>query len=472
MSLPPERTLVLCIDDDPLILNALVRALGVLSPGVDVFTASNGAEALDIVRAQDVGVAFVDLIMPGMDGFELLNTVRQVSPNTEMVMITAEDDPASVVAAMKAGATDYLTKPLDIQRLQTVAANLVERFRLAAENRRLWRVLRQHREQAFACRPIRILVVEDNSDDALIVRRLFEKDTAGNYDIRTVTCAREVVPAREQFNPDCILLDYVLPDATGLNVLSQLSADNGHPDVAVVVLTGFGDEHIAAAAMRAGAADFLVKSTLSSELLHRTVFAALEKMDLMRKARKQEEETGKVIRQLEVKRDSLAYDADHDPLTGMLNRRGMDTHMAYAFRHNHRQNDTISLAMCDIDYFKKVNDRYGHQVGDEILIGVTRRMQHAVRDNDRVSRYGGEEFLLLIANSDGGLEPYERLRKAVAEKPFSTRAGEVSVTISIGVAMAVSNMDKGIAQADSALYDAKSRGRNQIVIASNTGSKQ
>ena len=464
MSLTPERTAVLCIDDDALILNTLRRELQQLAPNLEVLTADNGAEALKIVHERDIGVAFIDLIMPGMGGFDLLNELRVTSPHTEMVVITADEDPASVVAAMKAGATDYLTKPLDMQRLRTITGNLAERYQLARENRRLWRALSDYREQAFADRPIRILIAEDNDDDALIVRRLFEKDTSGNYEIKTVSTAKAFFPAYVRFDPDCIILDYKLPDATGEDILAKLRNDEGHVEVAVVVLTGYGNEHVAAAAMRTGASDFLVKSTLTSELLHRAVFGALEKMDLMRKVRRQEEETSKVIRTLEVKRDSLVYDAEHDPLTGVLNRRGMENHMQEMLHHHGTHRGAISLAMCDIDLFKTVNDKYGHQVGDEILQGVARRLQRGLRGADRVSRYGGEEFLLLVSNSEVVSEPYERLRRAIAQKPFSTRAGHIPITLSIGVAMAFPNLDIGIALADSALYDAKSQGRNQVVV--------
>lgn len=466
MTFSDDRITVLCVDDEPLVLNALARALSFLKEDIHLVTVNSGSDALQLIETTDVGVAFIDLIMPKMDGLELLKIFKQRSPNTEMVMITAEEDPLKVVAAMKAGATDYLTKPIDNQRLRTVTANLIRQHRLETENRRLWNTLRQQRERAFAQRPIRILIVDNNPEDALLVRRLFAGDSSSRYEIVTISSGEEVLPVYFRFNPDCIILEFNLPDATGTDVLSLLSDDSGRINVAVVVLTGQGDEKTAAAAMNAGAADFLVKRNITSELLHRSVFSALEKMDLLRKARKQEEETSKTIRILEVKRNSLAYDVNHDPLTGVFNRRGMHKFIKKTRGDQHEWNEAVSLAMCDIDYFKQINDSHGHQVGDEILVGVVKRLQNELRKVDRICRYGGEEFLLFIADSDRGIEPFERLRRAVSDKPFSTREGKIPITISIGVAPQTTNLDIGIAVADSALYDAKARGRNQVIMGS------
>ncbi|MBN2529550.1 MAG: response regulator [Deltaproteobacteria bacterium] len=463
MSFASEPITVLCVDDDLLMLNTLRRVLSVLQQELRVVTTDNAVEALNIMRSEEVGVAFIDLVMPNMDGFELLQEMRRISPSTELVMFTAEDDPSKVVAAIKAGATDYLTKPIDNQRLRTVVVNLAERYQLAKENQRLWRALRAHREQAFAGRPIRILIVDDNPDDAIRVRRIFERESSGTYVVETISSGKEVVAACEQFRPDCIILDYYLPDATGEEVLDLLSNEEGQINIAVVVVTGFGDEQVAQSALRKGAADFLVKSNISSELMHRAVFGALEKMDMMRKARKQEEDTAKKLRLLELRRDSLIYDANHDPLTGVLNRRGMEKKLKRVMHKRARKSDNFSLAMCDIDLFKTVNDTHGHQVGDDVLEGVAIRLKQQMRGTDFVCRYGGEEFLLFIENLESDLEPYERLRSAVANEPIDTRNGKVPITISIGVALGVRNIDAGIAAADTALYDAKTQGRNRVV---------
>jgi diguanylate cyclase (GGDEF)-like protein len=140
-----------------------------------------------------------------------------------------------------------------------------------------------------------------------------------------------------------------------------------------------------------------------------------------------------------------------------------------------RHGSKLSIGMCDIDHFKQVNDRYGHQTGDEVLSGFVRAIQGNLRNCDLLGRYGGEEFLVVAPGSSGEKEEglYERLRARVAELEMETRSDIVSVTVSIGVAgvTEAGSMDDLLAVADSALYLAKKTGRNRVVYASNAGGK-
>ncbi len=167
----------------------------------------------------------------------------------------------------------------------------------------------------------------------------------------------------------------------------------------------------------------------------------------------------------------LEHRATHDPLTGARNRRAILDDLNKELIRAERCNATLSIGLCDIDYFKRVNDKHGHQAGDDVLCGFVKAVQTILRPYDILGRYGGEEFLLIVPNSCGSLnkEIYERVRAEIAGRKMSTRSGEVGITVSIGVTS--SEMDKTadamLFAADTALYKAKNNGRNQVAFAEN-----
>ena len=165
----------------------------------------------------------------------------------------------------------------------------------------------------------------------------------------------------------------------------------------------------------------------------------------------------------------LAHDATHDPLTGALNRRAVLEALTRECARGQRQQTGLAVVICDIDHFKDVNDTYGHMVGDEVLCGLVRLLESRLRPYDHLGRWGGEEFVLILPavkeNAEDGL--YERLRKVVMDTAILTRAGSISITISLGVKLwkEDENMDLLLKAADSALYRAKSEGRNRVCFA-------
>ena len=156
-----------------------------------------------------------------------------------------------------------------------------------------------------------------------------------------------------------------------------------------------------------------------------------------------------------------------DGLTGVYNRRYFDEQLAAELKRSRRYEHPLSLIMSDIDAFKRVNDRYGHQVGDEVLREIARRMTRALRDIDIVARYGGEEFALILPNTDveSAVRAAERIRQAIGDRPVRIGEREVSVTISLGVAAFPAYADEAalLAAADQALYQAKREGKNRVL---------
>ncbi|MCH8551003.1 MAG: GGDEF domain-containing protein [Natronospirillum sp.] len=162
--------------------------------------------------------------------------------------------------------------------------------------------------------------------------------------------------------------------------------------------------------------------------------------------------------------------ATTDPLTGLLNRRAMSAELAMAVSHQRRHNQSFALIMADLDHFKQINDAHGHDVGDEVLIELGQRLKKAVRLEDRVARWGGEEFLLLIQEVEekAAFDVAEKIRLAIGKTAFVTSAAELDVTISLGLVLSDSGgtVDGLITMADRALYEAKRNGRNRTEVMS------
>lgn len=155
-----------------------------------------------------------------------------------------------------------------------------------------------------------------------------------------------------------------------------------------------------------------------------------------------------------------------DPLTGINNRRGFTLLAQQQFKHARRYHQPLCLLMVDLDHFKRINDQYGHPVGDQVLVAITRRLAEELREADLIGRYGGEEFVILLSNSsqEEGRKIARRLLESIREQAISTDAGEIQITISIGLACEESSpkLEPLIEEADQALYRAKQAGRDQI----------
>ena len=170
-------------------------------------------------------------------------------------------------------------------------------------------------------------------------------------------------------------------------------------------------------------------------------------------------------------RDELRFRATHDALTGIANRGAVLDAIHREHSRQLREGGSLGLIMVDLDHFKRVNDTYGHLAGDLVLKEVARRMASCARPYDTVGRYGGEEFLVVIASADGvgALALAERIRREVASVPITTDEGPVSITVSCGVAVSEAgkplNSQELLRAADDALYGAKQQGRNRVVLA-------
>lgn len=251
---------------------------------------------------------------------------------------------------------------------------------------------------------------------------------------------------------DLILSDFQLPDGTSLDLFTRLISQMVLPPF--ILISGQGSEDIVAQAVRRGACDYLPRSGLNRDRLIQSILAALERVRLQR--------------ELQSAHEHLAELATHDELTGLHNRRYLVDALDVEIARARRYHQPLTLCMFDLDHFKDVNDKYGHDAGDAVLVTVAEILRHTVRSPDIAGRYGGEEFLIVLINT--GIHEAEhfsnRLREKIGQKGFRVQEKrDVQITCSIGLSEFKPDEDESaslIHRADMAMYQAKLQGRNQV----------
>lgn len=296
------------------------------------------------------------------------------------------------------------------------------------------------------------------ADDDAVSRRLLETtlERAGFEVVVAAdgTAAASILAAED--GPRLALLDWMMPGMDGPSVCREVRVHRENPYVYMLLLTSKETKDDVIAGLASGADDYLTKPFHPEEL----------------KARLR---TGQRILELEDKlveaREEMRFKATHDPLTQLWNHGLILEFLDRELNRARREGNSLAVLLCDLDHFKKVNDTYGHLVGDEMLRETARRLLAAVRPYDAVGRYGGEEFLVLLPHCDKNCvrDRADQIRSVVSGRPVLTAQGSVSFTLSVG-ALASSdwgqfNGEQLLKEADAALYRAKAAGRNRVVFA-------
>jgi len=299
---------------------------------------------------------------------------------------------------------------------------------------------------------MRILIAEDDSTSRTILTGVLKKN--GHEVVATINGAQAWQAMQNPDAPGLAILDWMMPEMNGPDVVRLIRAVPTDRPPYIIMLTSKSEKADIITGLDAGADDYLSKPFDPGELRARI-------------------EVGRRILELQATvlaaNVALAHEATHDPLTGIYNRRATMDALSRELSREERQRSGLAIGMCDIDYFKKINDVHGHQVGDEVLCGVVNLMVKCLRQYDSVGRFGGEEFVVITPGvKEGNVGAlYERFRAAVADNPIVTKAGDIPITLSIGVAVCgqSAKVDALLAAADTALYQAKNGGRNRVCVA-------
>jgi len=299
---------------------------------------------------------------------------------------------------------------------------------------------------------IKILICDDDPADRKLVRTYLQRITRREIVLLEAGHTEEIQNALDKGRIDLVLMDNQMPGKSGMEWLAEIAKKQLAP---VVMLTGSGTEEIAAQAFQEGAVGYLPKGSLSQKKLSNIIDVALDKWTRLQQAK--------------ADREKLERLANFDSLTGLYNRRAILDKLDELINLANRYKEDFSLSMLDIDNFKKVNDRYGHLTGDEVLEKIAVLIRRNIRETDIVGRYGGEEFIIILpkTNLSSAWVVAERLRTIIEKTEMKDSAGNAfTITVSQGLVGWERDEDAAslISRADEALYKAKEKGRNRVQI--------
>ncbi|MEW6109861.1 MAG: diguanylate cyclase [Nitrospirota bacterium] len=304
----------------------------------------------------------------------------------------------------------------------------------------------------------KVLLVEDDSLQANVTKEILQK---AGYDVLWAQDGIQAIKTVKTTKPDIILLDVILPGLDGHEICRWLKLEESTKGIPVIMLTVKKELSDKISGLQVGADDYLPKPYNELELNAR-IYASLRTKALQDELRMKN-------RQLEELLYKVEYMAITDALTGLYNRRRFHDVLLKEFERAKRYSTPFSVVMMDIDHFKRINDNYGHMVGDMVLREVAGLIKKNIREIDTAARYGGEEYMVILPNTDkkDAFIVAERMRANIENNKFSDIENNI-ITVSIGISgMAdkdIYNEDELVRCADLALYRAKQNGRNRIEI--------
>ncbi len=308
---------------------------------------------------------------------------------------------------------------------------------------------------------MRILVAEDECVTRRILQALLHNWGDEAVTVSDGLAAWQLLDRADA--PSLAILDWMMPGLDGLEICQRLRQLQNRPYTYVLLLTSRSHSDDLIRALEAGADDYLIKPINQSELRARL-------------------QTGRRILglqdQLLAAQEELKRKASHDGLTGLWNRGAVLDILDRELAHGSREGLPLSVIMCDLDHFKRINDNLGHLTGDAVLHEAAERMRAALRQSDWLGRYGGEEFLAVLPNCElrEGVRTAQRVREAIAAEPFAMIEGPLSLTVSLGVAATDGKrtppLNHLLYAADNALLCAKRAGRNRVELGALADSKR
>jgi len=413
-----SESLVYVCDDDSLQAELIADQLKYFGYRAKTFTRTRDLRAA--VLAEAPAAVVMDLMFPGgeCEGADALSGLRSEGVCVPAVFISGRGDFEARIRAVRAGGVAYYTKPLEANELMGTIDEIA------------------HPREA---EPFRILVVDDEPDVARYHQLILEE---AGMTVRVAELPETVLDLVKGFRPDLVLMDVYMPRCSGREVATLIRQIPDFLSLPIIFLSAETDKAKQFSAMSVGAEGFLTKPIEPRELVN-SVSLRAERMRTLRSL---------------MSRDSLTGLFNHTTTTELL-RSSVD-----AAKRGCRP---LCFAMIDLDRFKSVNDSYGHPVGDQVLLAVSRVLKRRLRNSDLVGRYGGEEFAVILADTDldAAVNLMEVLREDFSRVLFHAGERTFSCTFSCGISMMgpTSTHEAVREAADINLYKAKEAGRNRLV---------
>ncbi|MBU1346261.1 MAG: PleD family two-component system response regulator [Alphaproteobacteria bacterium] len=423
----------------------------------DVLTCQDGASAVQLAASEQPDIILLDVMMPGMDGFETCRRIKADprSSHIPIVLVTALDGREDRIKGLEAGADDFVTKPLDdvvlfarvrsLTRLKLVMDELRER---EESGRRLGVTT----DGAGRLRGSggRVLIVDDNARQA---ERIAQELTREHRPAMETDAAAGLAASKGAI--DLMIVNVAAAEFDGLRLVAQIRSVEATRHLPILAVVDQADRPRLVKALELGVNDILMKPVDPEEL------AARARTQVRRK------------RYTDFLKEKLDYSLEMavtDALTGLHNRRYMAGQLQTFVNRAAQGGEPVSVLVLDIDHFKKVNDGFGHDAGDEVLREFAVRLATNVRAVDLPCRFGGEEFVVVMPGTriEDAHRIAERIRRDVGETPFRVMGGQehLTVTISIGVATSTGagdTPDALLKRADEGVYEAKATGRDRVI---------
>ncbi len=479
---------MLIVDDSKtlgMIIKDILMTLGFNRENIE--QVGNAYDALNILESQKFDLMSSNLWMPSsLNGLELLEKIRahknQDIKDLPFILITGETSEKFVSMAFEKGANSYLTKPFNIENfkdeLEKIFCPQEEEEKEVEEEKTDTSPIRENskpitlgQEPDPQLKGMKLLIVDDSATNVTILRNTLKNQ---GYELMEAPSGEIAIKMLFGALPDLILLDVTMAGIDGYETCRRIKSDESTKNIPVIFISSMNETENIIRGFDAGGSDYISKpfrveevvSRVKSQLqLRKTV---KDKEILIEEILDSKEKKDLLIKELLILKEQLESASKTDALTELPNRRGLNENLDNEKLRFERNKKAFSIVLCDIDFFKKINDEFGHDAGDFVLAEVAKVIKTVARKQDIVGRWGAQEFLALLPETEGegGIKLAEKLQGKIENHKFQFNQQSISITMSFGVTEYNSDekdIDSCISKVDSLLHKAKEAGRNMVV---------